>query len=40
MRLDRNLRQSKTEEKVLGRKGAAQMARPLEAQLFRETRPF
>jgi len=31
MRLDRNLRQSRAEEKVLGNKGAAWVARPPEA---------
>ena len=40
MRLDRNLRQSRAEEKVLGKKGTAQVARPLEAQPSRGTRPF
>ena len=40
MRLDRNLRQSRAEEKVLGEKGTAQVARPLEAQPSRGTRPF
>ena len=40
VRLDKNLRQSKVEKKMLGGKGAAWMARPPEAQLFRETRPF
>ena len=33
VRLDRNLRQSRTEEKVLGEKRAAQVARSLEVQL-------
>ena len=40
VRLDQNLRQSRAEEKVLGGKGAAQVARPLEMQPFRGTRPF
>ena len=40
MRLDRNLRQSRAEEKILGNKGAAWVARPPEVQPFRETRPF
>ena len=31
--MDRNLRQSRTEEKVLGEKRAAQVARSLEVQL-------
>ena len=39
VRLDRNLRQSRAEEKVLGSKGAAQVARPPEAQLSRGFRP-
>ena len=38
--MDRNLRQSRTEEKVLGGKGAAQMARPPEAQPSRGYRLF
>ena len=40
MRLDRNLRQSRAEEKVLGGKGAAWVARPPEAQPLRGARPF
>ena len=40
MRLDRNLRQSRVEEKVLGRKGAAQAARPPEAQMPRGFKSF
>ena len=39
VRLDRNLRQSRTEEKVLGSKGAAQVAKPPEAQPSRGFRP-
>ena len=39
VRLDRNLRQSKAEEKVLGSKGAVRMARPPEAQPSRGFRP-
>jgi len=39
VRLDRNLRQSKAEEKVLVGKGAAQVARPPEVQLSRGFRP-
>jgi len=39
VRLDRNLRQSRAEEKVLGNKGAAQVTRPPEAQLTRGFRP-
>jgi len=38
--LDRNLRQSKAEEKVLGNKGAARVARPPEAQPSRGFKPF
>jgi len=38
--LDRNLRQSRAEEKVLGGKGAARVARPPEAQPSRGFRPF
>ena len=40
VRLDRNLRQSRVEEKVLGGKGALWMARPSEAQLSKGARPF
>ena len=40
MRLDRNLRQNRAEEKVLGEKGAAWMARPPEVQPSRGFRPF
>ena len=40
VRLDRNLRQSRAEEKVLGGKGAAWVARPPEAQPTRGFRPF
>jgi len=40
VRLDKNLRKSKAEEKVLGRKGVAWVARPPEAQLSRGARPF
>jgi len=40
VRLDQNLRQSQAEEKVLGQKGAARMARPPEAQPSRGARPF
>jgi len=40
VRLDRNLRQSRAEEKVLGGKGAARVARPPEAQPSRGFRPF
>ena len=40
MKLDRNLRQSRVEEKVLGNKGAAWVARPLEAQPSKGFRPF
>ena len=39
VRLDRNLRQSRAEEKVLGSKGAVQVARPPEAQPSRGFRP-
>jgi len=39
VRLDRNLRQSRAEEKVLGNKGATQVARLPEAQLSRGLRP-
>ena len=39
VRLDRNLRQSRAEEKVLGNKGAARGARPPEAQPSRGFRP-
>ena len=39
MRLDRNLRQSRVEEKVLRSKGAMRVARPPEAQPSREFRP-
>ena len=39
VRLDRNLRQSRAEEKVLGSKGTAQVARPPEAQPSRGFRP-
>jgi len=38
--LDRNLRQSRAEEKVLGNKGVVQVARPPEAQPSRGARPF
>jgi len=40
VRLDRNLRQSRAEKKVLGNKGAVQVARPPEVQPFRGFRPF
>ena len=40
VRLDRNLRQSRAEEKVLGRKGAVRGDRPPEAQPSRGVRPF
>jgi len=40
VRLDRNLRQSTAEEKVLGSKRAAWVARPPEVQPFRGARPF
>ena len=40
MRLNRNLRQSRAEERVLGGKRVAQVARPPEAQPFRGFRPF
>jgi len=40
VRLDRNLRQSRAEEKVLGNKGAVWVARPPEAQQSRGARPF
>jgi len=40
VRLDRNLRQSRAEEKVLGNKGAAWVAKLPEAQPPREFRPF
>ena len=40
VRLDRNLRQSRAEEKVLGGKGVARVVRPPEVQLFRGFRPF
>jgi len=39
VRLDRNLRQSRVEERVLGSKGAARVARPPEAQPSRRFRP-
>ena len=39
VRLDRNLRQSRAEEKVLGSKGAAQVTRPPEVQLSKGFRP-
>ena len=39
MRLDRNLRQSRAEEKVLESKGAAWVAKPPKAQPFRGFRP-
>ena len=37
--MDRNLRQSRAEEKVLGNKAAARVARPPEAQPSRGFRP-
>ena len=40
MRLDKNLRQSRAEERVLGNKGAAWVARPAKAQSSRGVRPF
>jgi len=40
VRLDRNLKQSRAEEKVLGNKGVVRVARPLEVQPFRGFRPF
>ena len=40
VRLNRNLRQSRAEEKVLGNKRAAWMARPPEVQPSRGIRPF
>jgi len=40
VRLDRNLRQSRVEEKVLGEKGVLQMTRPPEAQPSKGARPF
>ena len=40
VRLDRNLRQSRAEERVLGNKGVAWVARPPEVQSSREFRPF
>jgi len=40
VRLDRNLRQSKVEKKMLGEKGVAWVARPPEVQPFRGVRPF
>jgi len=40
VRLDRNLRQSRAEEKVLGNKRVVQVARPPEAQPSRGFRPF
>ena len=40
VRLDRNLRQSRAEEKVLGNKRVVQMARPPEVQPSRGFRPF
>jgi len=40
VRLDRNLRQSRVEEKVLGEKGMMQVVRPSEVQLSRGARPF
>ena len=40
VRLDRNLRQSRAEEKVLSNKGVVRVARPPEAQLSRGFRPF
>jgi len=39
VRLDRNLRQSRAEQRVLGSKGAAWVARPPEVQLSRGFRP-
>ena len=40
VKLNRNLRQSRVEEKVLGGKGVAWMARPPEVQPSRGARPF
>ena len=40
VRLDRNLRQSRAEEKVLGSKGVMRVARPPEVQPSRGVRPF
>ena len=38
--MDRNLRQSRAEKKVLEGKGVAWVARLLEAQPFRRAKPF